>query len=121
LICRARRDEFSLDFRTEQYREQLKMEDKYGKRALQLLRAQAAAGSGARDGTGDGAALDTAGAFKFGMTEGLDKPFLYDLVFEKEDTAHTGASKVHRCAGVPDAVIPVGVPCTHMIELAKRC
>ena len=42
------------------------------------------------------------GSLKFGMTEGIDKPFLYDLVFEKEDTAHTGASKVHRYDCNPD-------------------
>ena len=80
-----------MDFRTEQYREQLSMEDKYAKRALALLRSQNAQAGGS---AGDAAAGP--GSLKFGMTEGIDKPFLYDLVFEKEDTAHTGASKVHR-------------------------
>jgi hypothetical protein len=85
------RDEFSLDFRTEQYREQLKMEDKYAKRALDLMRTQHAGGNQPEEqahGTKDS---------HFGCAEGLDKPFLYDLVFEKHDASHTGASKVHRC------------------------
>ena len=85
----ACRDEFSLDFRTEQYREQLKMEDKYAKRALDQMRTANAADSAG------GSAADAA-APRFGITEGIDKPFLYDLVFEEHDAAHSGASKVHR-------------------------
>lgn len=89
------RDEFSLDFRTNQYREQLKMEDKYAKKALELLR------SNHEEGGHDGAAETT-----FGLTEGIDKPFLYDLVFEKEDSAHSGSSKLSRCAA---RLLPCGV------------
>jgi hypothetical protein len=67
------------------------MEDKYAKRALDLLRTQHAGVDQA-----EGHASGTPRAH-FSCVEGLDKPFLYDLVFEKHDVSHTGASKVHRC------------------------
>lgn len=85
------RDEFSLDFRTEQYREQLELETKHAKHALDLLRSQN------MDPAGNGADSAASKPIKWEVEEGVDKPFLYDLVFEKDDTAHTGASKVHRC------------------------
>ena len=83
-----------MDFRTNQYREQLKMEHKFAKRALDLLKAQ-------DDEEMDPEAAEGEPVVTFGLQEGVDKPFLYDLVFEKEDSAHSGASKVSRCASSP--------------------
>lgn len=94
---RARcRDEFSLDFRTEQYREQLKLESKHAARALQLLRSQAPATAAAA-----AAGPPVAAAGK--LVEGRDKPFLYDLVYDAADASHSGASKLHRCAAAGSA------------------
>lgn len=79
------RDEYSLDWRTEQYREQLKMEDKYAKKALTLLKAQNPEASDAPEH------LE-----KLEAREGLEKPFLFDLVFDSEALTKDGSSKVHR-------------------------
>jgi len=70
-------DEFSNTIRTEQYRELLKQESKYTKKALELL------GS---DGPSD--YIEPAKA--------REETLLYDSVFEKEDTEFNGASKTHR-------------------------
>jgi hypothetical protein len=68
------------------------MEDKHAKRALQLLRSQQPQQTSAHD---DGTPVAAAGV---GLREGVDKPFLFDLVFDKANPSHTGASKLHRCA-----------------------
>ena len=80
------RDEFSLDFRTEQYREQLSMEEKFTKRALDQLKAQNPEN-----------AQPTGKIVSLVPQEGVDKPFLFDLVFDSAALTKDGASKVHRC------------------------
>lgn len=64
-------------FRTEQYREQLKGEEQLAQRALEEM-----------EGEEDDLGLP--------QTEEKRKVFLYDLVYEKEDTNTTGASKIAR-------------------------
>ncbi|KAL3141719.1 hypothetical protein ABBQ32_004402 [Trebouxia sp. C0010 RCD-2024] len=69
----SRRDEFSMTFRTEQYRTLLKQEDKFAKKALQLL------GTAARDGT--------LANMTSSLTPAPDRnkgKFLFDLVYDKE-------------------------------------
>ncbi len=73
-----RRDEYSMVFRTEQYREQLKGEDKLAKETLDEMEES--------DGEYEGAAT----------SEAPPKAYLYDLVYEKEDNNTTGASKIAR-------------------------
>ena len=72
-----RRDEYSMVFRTEQYREQLKGEDKLAKATLDEMEEE-------ED--------DYVEAVSFSAT----KAHLYDLVYEKEDNNKTGASKIAR-------------------------
>lgn len=75
-----------MDFRTEQYREQLAMEAKFTKRALDHLKAQNPEGAEA-----------TGNLVNLVPQEGVDKPFLFDLVFDSAALTKDGASKVHRC------------------------
>uniref|UniRef100_A0A7S0R644 Flagellar associated protein n=1 Tax=Chlamydomonas leiostraca TaxID=1034604 RepID=A0A7S0R644_9CHLO len=78
----SKRDEFSNTTRTKQWREQLKLEDKFAKKAIQMFSESAGI-------------LDGAGVLS---SPRRDEPetFLYDLVFEKEDPKFKGASKTHR-------------------------
>ncbi|KAJ9509060.1 hypothetical protein QJQ45_001547 [Haematococcus lacustris] len=76
----SKRDEFSNTTRTEQWREQLQMEGKFAKKAVQMFSSSA------------------------GMLESSipmysrqeEETFLYDSVFDKEDPGFRGASKTHR-------------------------
>lgn len=70
-----RRDEYSMVFRTEQYREQLKGEDKLAKQTLDKMEEEEE---------------------EEVMMEAAPKQYLYDLVYEKEDNNKTGASKIAR-------------------------
>lgn len=72
-----RRDEYSMVFRTEQYREQLSGEDKLAKATLDAM----------EDEIEDEPLLET---------NPTPKPHLYDLVYEKGDNNTTGASKIAR-------------------------
>lgn len=62
-------------FRTEQYREQLKGEDKLAKQTLDKMEEEEE---------------------EEVMMEAAPKQYLYDLVYEKEDNNKTGASKIAR-------------------------
>lgn len=73
-----RRDEYSMVFRTEQYREQLKGEEELSRRALEAVEEN-------EDDYDEAPAEEEKG-----------KLFLFDLVYEKEDTNTTGASKIAR-------------------------
>ena len=76
-----RRDEFSSDFRTRQYREQLKGEEKYSKKMLQLMAEQ------------QGPEVVEP------VTEKKEEgPTLFDLVYNdtRFDVSNSGASKVAR-------------------------
>jgi hypothetical protein len=75
-----------LDFRTEQYREQLAMEEKFTKRALDHLKAQ--------NPDHDASAEKLVSLVP---QEGVDKPFLFDLVFDSSALTKDGSSKIHRC------------------------
>mmetsp|Transcript_24638 Transcript_24638/g.67143 ORF Transcript_24638/g.67143 Transcript_24638/m.67143 type:complete len:243 (-) Transcript_24638:467-1195(-) len=77
----SKRDEFSNVIRTGQWREQLQLEDKFSKKAIQMF--SETAGVNNSPGT---------------QTQGHDEPetFLYDLVFDKDDPNFIGASKTHR-------------------------
>ncbi|KAK9824217.1 hypothetical protein WJX72_008614 [[Myrmecia] bisecta] len=83
----SRRDEFSMTFRTEQYRQLLKQEDKFAKRALEML------STADKDGT---TTYLTASLQPAQEHQDEDPVFLYDLVYEKEDNHKSGASKVSR-------------------------
>jgi hypothetical protein len=84
------------------------MEDKFSKIALNALHAQNC------DACGNPEKSDEV---RFGITEGVDKPFLYDLVFEKEDTSHTGASKVHRCKlSIASVILGPWLTCECMVS-----
>jgi len=76
----SKKDEFSNTVRTAQWREQLKQENMYAKKSLQLL-----AGT-------DGAPMPTLDSPR----QQEEETFLYDLVFEKDDPNFKGASKTHR-------------------------
>ena len=74
-----RRDEFSSDFRTRQYREQLQGEAKHARKMVQMLNAQV------KD-QGEDIPQDAPKA----------KSYLFDAVFEDYDTKSSGCSKVAR-------------------------
>lgn len=76
----SKRDEFSNVIRTEQYREQLKQEDKFAKKGLAQL-------------TGG---METMTVAETTASPREDGPLLYDLVFEKEDPTFKGSSRTHR-------------------------
>lgn len=61
------------------------MEDKYAKKALAVLKAQNPAASEVPED------LETLEA-----REGLEKPYLFDLVFDSQALTRDGSSKVHR-------------------------
>uniref|UniRef100_A0A7R9V582 Uncharacterized protein n=1 Tax=Chlamydomonas euryale TaxID=1486919 RepID=A0A7R9V582_9CHLO len=81
----SKRDEFSNTIRTNQYREQLKGESKFNKRALELL--------------GD-SGEDNADALAAFTSKRAEDDYMYDRIFEsgafKEDGKFDGASKTHR-------------------------
>ena len=62
------------------------MEEKFTKRALEQLKAQ-----------NPESAEPTGKLVSLGPQEGVDKPFLFDLVFDSAALTKDGASKVHRC------------------------
>lgn len=62
------------------------MEEKFTKRALDQLKAQ-----------NPDTAETTGQLVSLVPQEGVDKPFLYDLVFDSAALTKDGASKVHRC------------------------
>ncbi|CAG9463432.1 unnamed protein product [Pedinophyceae sp. YPF-701] len=81
----SKRSEFTMTFRTEQYREQLSQETKYAKRAMEMMHQ-----------TGEHAELVSPRKQK----EEEDGPLLYDLVFEDDDwhaqASRPAFSRVHR-------------------------
>lgn len=75
----SKRDEFSNTIRTEQWREQLKSEGVFAKKSLEMH----------GNSTTEHFVETTARPSE-------NKPFLYDLVFEKDDPEFNGAGKTHR-------------------------
>lgn len=69
----AKRDEFTLTFRTEQYREQLKQEDVYAKKGIELAAS-----------LGNGPTEEQLASARATMQR-KEPPALYDLVFEKPE------------------------------------
>lgn len=80
----SKRDEFSNTIRTEQWREQLRQEEQYSKKALGLL------GGTAEQQQGGSGYTPTA------TRQAEDETLLYDLVFDKEEAGFSGASRTHR-------------------------
>jgi len=78
----SKRDEFSNTIRTGQWREQLKLENKFSKKAIEMFAESAGI-------------LDAPMAHKHGEKEEPES-FLYDLVFERDNPRSIGASKTHR-------------------------
>lgn len=78
----SKRDEFSNTTRTKQWREQLSLEEKFAKKAIQMFSESAGI-------------LDSSAA-QYSPTKQEPETFLYDLVYEKEDPKFSGASKTHR-------------------------
>jgi hypothetical protein len=72
----SRRDEFSMTFRTEQYRTQLKQEDKFAKKALEVL--------GGADNAGHEGQMQMTATLSPAPDRNKDV-FLYDLVYEKPE------------------------------------
>ncbi|KAJ9508775.1 hypothetical protein QJQ45_028089 [Haematococcus lacustris] len=76
----SKRDEFSNTTRTEQWREQLQMEGKFAKKAVQMFSSSAG--------------MLESSVPMYSRQE--EETFLYDSVFDKEDPGFRGASKTHR-------------------------
>lgn len=74
----SKKDEFSYNFRTNQWREQLATEGKFSKKALDMLTAT------------EGGIIEEA------PEDPANESLLYDLVFQKDDPGFSGASKTHR-------------------------
>lgn len=90
-----RRDEFSNTVRTQQYREQLKGEEKQAKKQLEMIAA-----------LGNNTQQQLTQESTMAATNRANTAYLYDLVYEKDDPTRSGASKVVSCNGAPCRLLP---------------